>query len=121
VIATEFAPEFLAQAQARCAHLPNVEVLQANLGDGAPPGSFDLILLSDFGCHFMPRPLIEIVLRMVAQLQAGGELVAAHSLLFGPHLLYGDTVHNLLSEQLPLEWTHSARHDAFRIDVWRRL
>jgi SAM-dependent methyltransferase len=121
VTATASAPEFVAQTEARCARFPNVEVHQASLADDPPLGTFDLIVLSDFGCHFAPKPLIQLVLRMVGQLQPGGEIVAAHSLGASRHPLSGDTVHNLLKAQLPLEWTHGQRHDDFRIDVWRYL
>jgi SAM-dependent methyltransferase len=121
VTATDSAPEFVARTEARCARFLNVQVFQANLADDPPPGTFDLIVLSDFGCHFAPKALIQLVLRMVAQLQPGGELVAAHSRWSNRHILSADTVHNLLRAQLPLEWTHEQRHDDFRIDVWQHL
>jgi SAM-dependent methyltransferase len=121
VMATDDAAERVARAEARCARFPNVEVRHAGLADGPPRGTFDLIVLSDFGGHFSPKPLLEIVLRMVGQLQLGGELVAAHSLWPSSRLLHGDTVHNLLGDQLPLAWTYSERREEFRVDVWQRI
>lgn len=121
VVATDFLPRFVACTQQRCAKFLNVEVRQASLAEGLPPGAYDLIVLGDFGCHFRPAPLLQLVSQMVGQLQPGGELVAAHSLLpRSAGLLYGDAVHYLLGARLPLDCMHSERHEDFRIDVWRR-
>jgi hypothetical protein len=122
VVATDRLPRFVARTQQRCAEFQNVEVHQAGLTEGLPPGTFDLIVLSDFGGYFQPASLIQIVMQMVVQLQLGGEIVAAHSLIPGAdRLLYGDAVHYLLGAWLPLDCIHSERHDEFRIDLWKRL
>ena len=122
VVATDRLPRFVASTQQRCAQFLNVEVHQAGLTEGLPPGTFDLIVLSDFGGYFQPASLIQIVMQMVGRLQLGGEILAAHSLIpAGDRLLYGDAVHYLLGARLPLDCIHSERHDEFRIDLWKRV
>ena len=121
VVATDFLPRFVSCTQQRCAKYLNVEVHQAALGEGLPAGTFDLIVLGDFGGHFRPAPLVQLVSQMVARLQPGGELVAAHSLLpRAAGLLYGDAVHFLLGARLPIECTYSERCEDFRIEVFAR-
>jgi hypothetical protein len=122
VVATDRLPHFVARTRQRCSPFQNVDVHQASLTEGLPPGTFDLIVLSDFGGYFQPASLIQIVMKMVDRLQLGGEIVAAHSLIPGANrLLYGDAVHYLLEARLPLDCIHSERHDEFRIDLWKRL
>jgi SAM-dependent methyltransferase len=76
VVATDVAPSAVALANERCRKLGNVDVYQADLANGPPPGPFDLIVMSEVGYYFEPRMLVAIA--TAAQLQAGGEFVAVH-------------------------------------------
>ncbi len=122
VVATDCLPHFVARTQERCARFLNVEVRRESLAKDLPPGSFDLIVLCDFGCHFRPTPFVQLVMKMARRLQLGGEILAVHALVPDENrLLYGDAIHYLLGANLPLECIHSERHDEFRVDLWKRM
>jgi protein-L-isoaspartate O-methyltransferase len=55
VYAIEFSSTASDQAQARCAHLPNVEVRCAAMPEGMPARDFDLVVLSEIGYYFTPQ------------------------------------------------------------------
>jgi hypothetical protein len=119
VIATDIAPSAVRRARQRCQAFPNVQVFQGDLAAGSPPGPFDLIVLSEVGYYFDPTLLVRVARDLEAKLARGGELVAVHWLGHSDdHVLDGDTVHELLSRCLSLEWTKGARHAGFRIDSW---
>lgn len=121
VIATDIAPSAVRRARQRCQTLTNVEVFQADLATGSPPGPFDLIVFSEVGYYFDNMLLRHIVLELEGKLALGGEMVAVHWLGHsGDHVLDGDTVHELLRQSLSLEWIKGARHAGFRIDSWAR-
>src|SRR3984885_9153771 len=52
VYAIDFSPSASAQAQARCARLPQVEVRCVALPEGTPAKNFDLLVLSEIGYYF---------------------------------------------------------------------
>ncbi len=121
VIATDLAPTAVALARRRCRGFPNVQVSQADLAAGSPPGPFDLIVFSECGYYFDAAALRAIVRDLESKLECRGEFVAVHWLGdSADHVLHGDTVHELLRTGLSLEWVRGARHPGFRIDTWKR-
>jgi protein-L-isoaspartate O-methyltransferase len=121
VIATDIAPSAVARARQRCLACPNVQVSQADLAGGSPPGPFDLIVLSEVGYYFDRATLTRVARDLEGKLAQGGEMLAVHWLGHSDdHVLHGDTVHHLLGQCLSLEWIAGARHAGFRVDSWVR-
>jgi SAM-dependent methyltransferase len=121
VMATDLAPSAVGRARRRCHEYANVEVSQADLANGSPPGPFDLIVFSECGYYFDAASLRVIARDLEGKLQRGGEFLAVHWLGdSADHVLHGDTVHELLYAELSLQWIQGARHPGFRIDTWKR-
>jgi protein-L-isoaspartate O-methyltransferase len=121
IVATDVAPSAVALARRRCSSLGNAEIYQADLANGPPMGPFDLIVMSEVGYYFEPRMLATIAIATAAQLEAGGEFLAVHWLGHSSdHLLHGDSVHRILADHLPLEWTKGQRRPGYVIDTWKR-
>jgi len=121
--AIDIAPSAVASVRERCAHLPQVTVSCADLATQCPPGPFDLIVFSELGYYFSATQLAQVVQRLSARLEAGGELIAVHWLGDSEdHLLHGDEVHATLKDVLApsCTWIKGARHPGFRLDTWRR-
>jgi trans-aconitate methyltransferase len=57
VVAIDFAPSDVAQAQRRCAALSHVEILCADLASFIPAAPLDLIVFSEIGYYFLPVEL----------------------------------------------------------------
>lgn len=121
VVATDLSASAVQLARGRCKGLAHVEIHQSHLGDGLPPGRFDLIVFSEIGYYFTTGMLRQVALSMAESLEPGGELIATHWLGdSADHVLHGDTVHAVLDECLPCDKTGASRHVGFRIDAWRR-
>jgi SAM-dependent methyltransferase len=121
VIATDFAPSAVAQARARCADLPNVDILCASVARYVPEAPLDLVVFSEIGYYFDPAELARIGNALAERLNHDGEFLAVHWLGHSPHhVMHGDTVHETLREVLPLEWLKGERYSQFRIDSWRK-
>ena len=121
VIAADFAPSAVAQAQQRCARLWNVEFEVADVRHFVPAERPDLIVFSEIGYYFPVHEVGRIGRFLGEQLAPGGELLAVHWLgCSGDHVLHGDEVHEKLRETLPLAWITGARREGFRLDSWRK-
>jgi protein-L-isoaspartate O-methyltransferase len=128
VTAIDIAASAVAVARARCAGLDNVEIEQASLHDGLPPGPFDLIVFSEIGYYFDEDAVRWLAGEMTRRLDIGGWLIAAHwtgeSL---DHVLAGPAVHEVLARQSGLEHIVHEEHvpanvsdDGFVLDIWKR-
>jgi hypothetical protein len=109
----------------RCAHLPNIAI---DLGEAAPDGAFDLIVVSRFDRFEHASDLTRAAHTLSAALAPRGELIAVHA-LGAPHALgaarcsrylHVDAVHHLLLQHLPLQWRAGDRDGEFRLDAWVR-
>jgi SAM-dependent methyltransferase len=122
VEAIDISSRAVARARERCCGLDNVKIAQGKLPDAIPPGSFDLIVLSEIGYYFAPEVLLEIASQLVARLTSNGVLLAAHWLGRSPdHQLGGDEVHALLGSIPEIERTLAERHEGFRLERWTRI
>jgi trans-aconitate methyltransferase len=119
VDAIDISPTAVKQACDRCAALSNVHISCGTLPDDIPPGGFDLVLFSEIGYYFEPGDLREVLATLLAHMQHGGTLLAAHWLgLSADHLLTGDAVHEVIDSVDGLDRVHSERHAGFRLDRW---
>jgi SAM-dependent methyltransferase len=121
VVAADFAPSAVDKARARCAHLPNVDILCASVATYVPEAPLDLVVFSEIGYYFDPPELARISCALAERLNHDGEFLAVHWLGHSPdHVMHGDAVHETLRRALPLTWLKGERYSQFRIDSWRK-
>ncbi len=119
--AIDVSPTAVARAQQRCAPCANVHLAVGSLADPLREGAFELVVLSEVGYYFPEAELSLIGRHLVAHLEPGGVLLAAHWLGHSAdHRLSGDRVHEILSALSGLEHAHADRLTGFRLDCWRR-
>jgi SAM-dependent methyltransferase len=119
LIATDIAPTSVARARVRCGHLNNVSIRCADLSDHLPEGPFDLVILREVGHPMNPAEMLRISLALSRSLSPAGELVALHGMAQQrTGSMAGESIHNLLSANLPLEWVRRERGVGYRLDSW---
>lgn len=115
--AVDFSPTAVAQAQARCDHLPHVEVCCVALPDGTPTNDFDLLVLSEIGYYFAPQVWQRISSTLIDSISQGGIVLAAHWLGHSQdHCMSGDEVHEILLAHPKLRVEHTERSENMRLD-----
>ena len=122
LLAVDTSAEAVRQATARTAHLPHVTVEQRRLPGEWPPGSFDLVVLSEIGYYFAAADLAALIEACVASLSPGGTLLAAHWRHRVPdYPLRGDDVHDAIAKHANLERTVGHEEADFRLEVFQRV
>jgi SAM-dependent methyltransferase len=122
VYAIDFSPTASAQARARCAHLPQVEVHCASLPEGTPVKEFDLLVLSEIGYYFTAQDWRGVSGALVNSLRPGATILSAHWLGHSPdHRTSGDEVHEILLAHANLRVEHTERHPRMRLERLARL
>jgi cyclopropane fatty-acyl-phospholipid synthase-like methyltransferase len=122
VDAIDFSPTASAQAQARCAHLPYVEVRCAALPEGTPAKDFDLLVLSEIGYYFTSQAWEQTSFALIDSMPHGSTVLAAHWLGHSKdHRISGDEVHRILRSHSELQVEHSERTQHMRLDRLVRL
>ena len=121
LIACDISVTAAGRARERCRNLSNVHISVRDIADGAPEGTFDLIIFSELGYYFSEERLTAVIQQLTSQLETGGEFVAVHWLGHSAdHVLHGDQVHGVLEQALPWERVDHSRYAGFRLDSWRR-
>jgi cyclopropane fatty-acyl-phospholipid synthase-like methyltransferase len=122
VYAIDFSPSASAQATARCAHLPQVEVHCAALPEGRPLKKFDLLVLSEIGYYFTPQGWERIAAELIDSMPRGSIVLAAHWLgQSQDHRMSGDEVHEILLAHPDLRVELVERNSNLRLDRLVRL
>lgn len=122
VYAIDFSPSASALAQARCGHLPQVEVHCASLPEGTPARDFDLLVLSEIGYYFTPQDWQRISAALIDSIPQGATVLAAHWLGHSKdHRISGDEVHEILLSHAKLRSDHAERDPNMRLDRLVRL
>ena len=122
LLAVDVSEAALAQARARCADLPQVEIRLMQVPNEFPSQKFDLILLSEVGYYWSPVDLAQAADMLVAGLQPGGQLLLVHwTPPVHDYPLTGDDVHELFLAKAtidgPLRHLTSQRHEKYRLDL----
>jgi cyclopropane fatty-acyl-phospholipid synthase-like methyltransferase len=122
VYAIDFSPSASAQAAARCAHLPQVEVHCAALPEGAPAKEFDLLVVSEIGYYFNSEDWEHISTVLIDSMPQGATVLAAHWLgQSQDHRMSGDQVHEILLAHPNLRVELAERNPNLRLDRLVRL
>lgn len=121
--ATELSPTALAQARTRCADLGEVEFVLARTTTDGFDGAFDLILLSEVVYYWDDADLAAVAQAVLESLAPAGRLVLVHWLGETDYPRAADDAVRALWALVggAFEVGVEARHDAYRLDVWRRL
>jgi SAM-dependent methyltransferase len=122
LLAVDVSEAALAQARARCADLPQVEIHLMQVPNEFPTRKFDLILLSEVGYYWSPTDLARAAEMLIAGLQPGGQLLLVHwTPPVHDYPLTGDDVHELFlakaMETGPLRHLSGQRHEKYRLDL----
>ena len=122
LLAVDVSEVALAQARARCAALPQVEIKLMQVPNEFPGQSFDLILLSEVGYYWSAADLACATDKLIASLRPGGQLLLVHwTPPVHDYPLTGDDVHNFFlshaAEAGPLRSLTTQRHENYRLDL----
>jgi SAM-dependent methyltransferase len=119
--AFDFSATAVEQARQRCARLPQVQLHCGALSAAQCFSSYDLIVLSEIGYYFTPAQWRELTGAIAFAAKPGTTLLAVHWLGTSvDHCMNGEEVHEILRGQPLVQLDHSERHQAFRLDRWRR-
>ena len=115
----------LAQAQARCAALPQVSFRQLTLPAEFPAQTFDLITLCEVGYYWSPADLARAARRIAQGLRPGGQLLLVHWLpAVHDYPQTGDEVHNYFLSRTryggPLRHLAGHRTEKYRLDIFEK-
>ncbi|MGE0066155.1 MAG: SAM-dependent methyltransferase [Solirubrobacterales bacterium] len=121
LLAVDFSPSALAQAECLLGGEPNVELRQAQLPEQTPAGPFDTIVCAEVLYYWSPDLVREELCRIEAALAPGGTLVAVHWRHGDPRRqLDGNDVHRLLLAHAGLRHVEGEEHRDYLLDVWER-
>jgi SAM-dependent methyltransferase len=125
LLAVDVAEKALAQARARCRHLPQVRFERMEVPTSFPVECFDLILVSEVGYYWGWENLSTAQQRIVEHLQPGGHLLLVHWTPFvDDYPLTGDEVHDAFLAGAAagngLRHLVGSRRETYRLDLFER-
>jgi SAM-dependent methyltransferase len=123
LLAVDVAERALAQASARCQHLPHVRFEQMAVPAAFPDERFDLILVSEVGYYWGPDDLSLARRLIVEHLEPAGQLLLVHwTPVIDDSPLTGDEVHEafLAAGESGLRHLVGSRHQTYRLDLFER-
>lgn len=106
-------------ARSRLSHLSHVRVEQASIPDSWPPGTFDLIVLSEIGYFLGSQCWQHVIDKTISSLAPNGGVLACHWLhpIEGCSL-DGRQVHAQLSDHLHLNRSLRYEESDFLLEYW---
>jgi SAM-dependent methyltransferase len=119
LLASDVSARAVELARQRLVEFPHARVAQAQLPEGWPEGSFDLIVVSELGYFLDAQGVDEIGESARASLRPGGTVLACHwrrPIQGGS--LDGDAVHERLAQRLGLAVLTELREADFILHVW---
>lgn len=123
LLAVDISDNAIKQARVRTAAFPQVIYERRVLPMQMPPGYFDLIVCSDTLFYWPLDDLRRGIQAFEKALAPGGRLVALHyTQRIEPGApLDGDTVHQLLKQELKLKHCFSATYEKYRLDRFDKV
>lgn len=121
LLATDTAQAPLRAARDRLARLPHVEIERRAVPADWPPGSFDLLVISELGYYLDPVDLQRLWAAATAVLEPGGTLLAVHwRHPVADYPQTGDDVHAALAAAPGLGRLVEHVEEDFRLEVYLR-
>ncbi len=131
VVATDLSARALERAAARCASLRNVEFLRHDVRRDALPGTFDLVVCSEFLHYMNDRAAMQrVAARLAAAVRPGGWLLTVNSTSIADEprstgfewgLSYGaKTIGETFAALPELDLTRELRTPLYRVHLFRR-
>jgi SAM-dependent methyltransferase len=121
LLACDVVPHAVDAARARTAGRPGVRVERRAVPDEWPPGSFDLIVLSELLYYFDDAGLGQVLGASIGSLRPGGQVLAVHWRHPAPdHPRSGDEVHDDLAKHPGLVRLAGYRDEDFTAEVYTR-
>lgn len=121
LLAIDLCEEPLIAARQRLHDKPWVSFMQAKVPDQYPPGSYDLIVLSEVGYYLGPEELSHTRSLLYSSLAESGILCLVH---WRPAIagctFTGDEVHRFLGDTDGLRTVDSTCNAQYRIDILKR-
>lgn len=122
LLAVDVSEAALAQARARCAALPQVEIKLLRVPEEFPQQPFDLVLVSEVGYYWSPADLARAADHILYGLKPGGQLLLVHwTPPVHDYPLTGDEVHTFFlakaADNGPLRSLVTQRHETYRLDL----
>lgn len=113
----------LAQAQQRCANLPQVHLQKMQIPDEFPAEKFDLIIVSEVGYYLSVEDWKTAQEKILTHLNPNGNVVLVHWTHFvHDYPQTGDEVHESFTATADGRLTHlkTSRTADYRLDVWEK-
>jgi SAM-dependent methyltransferase len=121
LLACDAVPDAVAAARVRAAGMPGVRVEQRVIPADWPPGTFDLIVLSELLYYFDDADLGQVLGLGIGSLRPGGQILAVHWRHPAPdHPRTGDEVHEDLAAHPALARLARYRDPDFTAEVYTR-
>ena len=125
LLAVDVSAAALAQARARCAALPQVDINLMRVPEEFPGQQFDLILLSEVGYYWSPTDLARAADLLIAALRPAGQLLLVHwTPPVHDYPLTGDDVHQLFLDKTSpgglFRHLKGQRHETYRLDLFEK-
>lgn len=121
LLATDIVPKAIDRARRRVSHSDRVRFEVRGIPEEWPPGSFDLVVLSEIAYYFDGATLDGILARLIASTTPGAAIVGVHWRGTTNYPLTGDHAHGIIDSQPALEMICHYLEPAFVLDVWRRV
>ncbi len=119
LLASDASEAAVGQARARLSGTSNVSVVQAHMPHNWPPGSFDLIVVSELGYYLDAGKLTQLAQHCRDALSDGGTLLACHWRHPADDLrLNAPDVHAILHERTGLRRLSHYEDEDFLLDAW---
>jgi SAM-dependent methyltransferase len=122
LLAVDVSSTALAAANRRCAGLPQVVFEQRRLTAEAPPGPFDLVLLSEVAYYWDSADLARLADWLIPAVPSGGHMLLVHWTGDTDYPKSGDEAVGELRHRLggAVTVVHHERRDQYRLDLWHR-
>ncbi len=122
VLATDIAPQPLEIARHRLRVQQNVHFAQIAVHEAWPPGSFDLIVLSEVGYYLSEESLDRVIRRAARSLTPNGIVLACHwRHPVDDYPLTGDEVHARLQDDHTLKRLVRHEEEDFVLEIYGQL